>query len=70
MVKRIFWHLAAALLALIAAGCSTEQLYGTGRLFQRNQCLHMPGEDERERCMANADKSYDQYRKERDSVVR
>jgi hypothetical protein len=50
-------------LATLAAGCTSEQLYGTGQNWQRNQCNRMPDGDERRQCLARADTSYDDYAK-------
>lgn len=58
--------LAAALLPILAmiAGCSTQQLYGTGQAWQRNECQRLVDQYERERCLSNANTSYDSYQKQ------
>jgi hypothetical protein len=50
-------------LAVLAGGCTSEQMYGTGQNWQRNQCNRMPDGDERRECMARADVWYDDYAK-------
>jgi hypothetical protein len=51
-----------ALLAL--SGCSSQQLYNTGQSYQRNQCLNMPDQAERDRCLGKTDTRYDDYRRD------
>jgi hypothetical protein len=55
--------IAGIIFAALAAGCTSEQLYGTGKNWQRNQCNRMPDGDERQQCLRRADASYDDYAK-------
>lgn len=59
---------ALILLALAAAGCTSERLYATGRSTQRNQCERMPNQYDREKCLRDADMSQDEYKREAESV--
>jgi hypothetical protein len=45
-------------------GCSSQQMYAAGQGYQRNQCLQLPDAAERQRCLEQANMSYDQYRRE------
>ena len=51
-------------LALALAGCSGEQAYSAGQNWQRNQCARIPDRAEYDRCMADANRSYDTYKRE------
>jgi len=52
-----------ALLSL-CSGCGSQQLYDTGQAYQRNQCLNMPDQAERERCLSRTDRRFDDYRRD------
>jgi hypothetical protein len=49
---------------LCIAGCTREQVYGAGQARQRQECIRIPDKAEYERCMRDADRSYDTYRRE------
>jgi len=53
-----------ALLLVVAAvsGCSWQQAYSSAQGWQRNQCNRLVDETERERCLANANMTYEEYR--------
>jgi hypothetical protein len=61
--------LAAALawLATLAA-CSAQQGYASAHAWRRNQCLRIIDSQERLRCLKEADRSYDSYKKESDAI--
>jgi hypothetical protein len=48
----------------LSSGCSSQQRYAAGQGYQRNQCERLPDMAERQRCLAKADMSYEEYRKE------
>jgi hypothetical protein len=55
------------LLILVVAAlsaCSGEQAYRGGQAWQQNQCTRFPDKAEYDRCMANANMSYDTYKRE------
>lgn len=56
-------HIYCSVLILCSA-CSPQRLYDTGQAYQRNQCLHILDQTERERCLVGANKSYDDYKRE------
>jgi hypothetical protein len=57
--------LVPALLAtgLALAGCSSQQLYSAGQGWQRNACNRLPDGTDRERCLADADRSRDAWQR-------
>lgn len=58
-------RIAAACLALtLGVGCSSRQLYGAGQAWQRNECQRLADVQERQRCLAKADTSYEAYRRQ------
>lgn len=54
-----------AVLAVNALGaCSSQQMYGAGQAWQRNECFKINDQQERDRCLASAAISYEQYKHE------
>ncbi len=45
-------------------GCSSQQLYGGGQAWQRNECQRIQDSQERKRCMESAALSYEEYQKQ------
>ncbi|WP_239187616.1 hypothetical protein [Candidatus Nitrotoga sp. HW29] len=56
------------LTSTLTAACSSEQLYATGRNAQRSECIKLPDTQERDRCLKDADLSYDMYQREVEGV--
>jgi len=56
------------LLACVCSGCNSEQFYAAGRATQRNQCEHMPDQNQRESCLRDASMSHDEYKRETDPI--
>lgn len=52
------------LLPVIAVACSSEQVYNAGSGWRRNECNTTQDADARARCLKNADKPYEDYKKE------
>ena len=52
-----------ALLSMLGA-CSSQQLYGVGQAWQRNECFKINDQQERSRCLSSASTSYEQYKRE------
>jgi hypothetical protein len=65
--NRIFASCCLAL-ALLPA-CSTQQIYHTTQAWQRNQCYKLPDAQERNRCLSNAEDSFDDYQKQSDAAT-
>ena len=60
-------YLGAAVLMFVAmlfAGCTAERAYTTAQAWQVNQCARLPEKADYDRCVRNADGSYDSYRRE------
>jgi len=45
------------------SSCSTQQAYGVGQAWQRNECHKIIDAQEHARCMASTSMSYDEYRR-------
>ena len=54
--------------ALLLCGCSSQQLYATGRNAQRAECMKLVDLAARDRCLKDADMSHDTYKKEADAA--
>lgn len=54
----------AAAIGLAVSGCTAQQLYSTGQSWQRNECIRMLDQLERERCLSNANTPYETYKKQ------
>ena len=54
----------ALVAALLAGGCSSREIYDASLGWRKNECLKIGDLDRRERCMKEADRSYDAYRAE------
>ncbi len=58
------------LVILAASGlqaCSSQQAYGVGQAWQRNECLKISDAQERSRCLASASTSYEDYKRQTQS---
>lgn len=60
--------LATVLSMLLLVACSTEQFYAAGRNSQRAECLKQADAAARDRCLKDANTSYDTYKKEADAA--
>lgn len=60
--------IAIALFAMLMTGCSSEQIYATGRNAQRAQCLKQADSGARDQCLKDADMTYDAYKRETDAA--
>lgn len=63
-MRTIFVLLAFALVV----GCSNRAVYDNIQLNQRNDCFKLPP-SQREDCLDSIDKSYEEYRKEREDII-
>lgn len=54
----------AALIACLCTACSTQQLYGVGQSWQREQCERIQSSQERGRCLGSTAISYEEYQRE------
>lgn len=60
--------LASLAAAVSATACSSQQAYGFGQAWQRNECGRISDMQERQRCMSAASTSYDDYRRQRQDI--
>ena len=51
----------------VLSACSSEGVYEAIRAKQKNDCLEMPPA-QYEECMARQEKSYQEYKKQRDEI--
>ncbi len=58
--------LSIVLLAL--PGCSTRAVYQTVQGWQQQECRKLPDAAERQRCLNSTAASYDDYRRQRETV--
>ncbi len=60
---------AASLLALfLQTACSSQQLYGAGQGWQRNECNRIQHVEERKRCLASTTMSYEEFQRQSGSA--
>lgn len=45
------------------SSCSSQQVYGAGQAWQRNECYKIVDAQEHGRCMASTSMSYDEYKR-------
>jgi hypothetical protein len=65
------WPRLAALVVFVgstAPGCTSQQLYGTGQAWQRNECQKIPDAQERDRCLSSANTSYEDYKRQSEAA--
>lgn len=55
------------LLTLLVAGCTGRQIYDSAAGWRQNECQKILESAERARCMENANKDYDSYKKAKDN---
>lgn len=56
------------LVLLVLAGCSNRGVYGGIQASNRNECSKLPP-SQYDECMENANKSYDEYERERKEAL-
>jgi hypothetical protein len=64
LTQRFFGFVLASVFLGLCSGCTSQQLYATGQSYQRNQCLHVPDQGEREKCLSNTNMTYEDYKRE------
>ncbi|OIR07801.1 hypothetical protein GALL_100830 [mine drainage metagenome] len=67
LIRKFLSIAALPIVCGLFSGCTSQQLYGTGQEYQRNQCLHIPDKAESDRCLGKINTSYDDYKREKDS---
>ena len=61
--------IAISLITLGLSACTNEQVYDTLSDWRRSTCTDI-GQDDRARCLAEANKPYSDYEKDRDAVTK
>ncbi len=54
--------------AIVLGACSSQQIYASGQTWQRNECQKLNDKSERDRCLADSNTSYDNYKKQTDNA--
>jgi hypothetical protein len=54
------------LAALSISACTMEEIYTSGRDWQRSQCVKILDQAEYDRCMRDADLAYDAYKEQKE----
>jgi hypothetical protein len=64
------WRLISiAIICVLLAGCSNAALYNQMRIYERDQCRKV-APAEYEACLKNTDKTYGEYTREREALLR
>ena len=61
---RAVFALSAVVAMSSLSACTTEQMYGSGQAWQRNQCSRMPDKADADRCAAQAGTTYETYKRQ------
>lgn len=67
-MNRVPFYLMLFLL-IVAGACSNRQIYDSLQIRQKNECLNLPPAESDE-CLGRVGKSYDQYEKERQELLK
>ncbi len=59
---------ATVIVATATPGCSSQQIYGVGQSWQRQECNKINDTQDRNRCMASASTSHDDYTRQAESA--
>ncbi|MDR2877572.1 MAG: hypothetical protein LBV36_05990 [Chromatiales bacterium] len=57
----LFRPLLCIALGMAVSSCSVKQIYSAGRAYQTNECIKLQDDYDRERCMADASISHEDY---------
>jgi hypothetical protein len=63
MNSRTLFLNAVLLSAPCLSSCSSQQMYGIGQAWQRNECYKIVDAQEHGRCMASTGMSYEEYKR-------
>lgn len=61
---RLVFVAATMVFGTLIVGCSSQQAYGAGQAWQRNECYKIDDGAERSRCLASASTSYEAYQRQ------
>ena len=54
--------------ATLLGGCSAQQLYATGQAWQKQECSKIADGQERGRCLASTQTSYEDYKRQSEAA--
>lgn len=66
---RAFITVIALIASTLVAACSSDQVYNSGQAWRRSTCDQMADREQRDRCIKEADRSYDSFKKEADKAA-
>lgn len=66
---RAFITVIALIASTLVAACSSDQVYNSGQAWRRSTCDQMADREQRDRCIKEADRSYDSFKKESDKAA-
>jgi hypothetical protein len=72
--RRMKFHLHFSPLVVVSVGaialpnCSSQQLYGAGQEWQKNECNKIMDTQERSHCMSSAKTSYEDYKRQSEAA--
>ncbi|MEQ1620163.1 MAG: hypothetical protein ABL919_02075 [Methylococcales bacterium] len=69
MYPKVIRSVLAAIIFSFASGCTSEQVYGSGQAWQRNQCLKMADLDASNDCLGKTNTRYDDYKYETGKIA-
>ena len=64
MLRLTVMVFAAVAILSVASGCTWQLPYLAGQQWQRNACNALVEQTERDRCLSNANMSYEDYRRQ------
>lgn len=53
---------------VVAAGCTSQQIYNSAEGWRRNECTKIIDADERNRCIEAAGTSYEEYKRKQEAA--
>ena len=65
---RTLLFLASLLAVALGAACSSQQTYATGQAWQRGECNKIIDMQDRQRCVARSNDSYETYQRQVDDL--
>ncbi len=65
---RVFSVCSLPVLLAPLPACTSQQVYGAGQTWQRNECNRIPDTAERSRCLKSAATSYEEYRQQKSAA--
>jgi hypothetical protein len=56
--------------SLLAAGCTSREVYENTRSHERQKCNRMPSGSERDECLQRTSEEYDAYKRKREDALK